>query len=70
MPVKVEIMVKGLLDQRWEELFHGLSFSHRNDMTILSGSLMDDAQLHGVLNAIRDLNLKLISIQSYGSREE
>ena len=70
MKDKVQIKVKGHLDRHWEEHFQGLSFSYKDDITILSGSLMDDAQLHGVLNAIRDLNLKLISVNSYESLEE
>lgn len=70
MKGKVQIKVKGRLDEQWQELFHGLSLSHDEDTTILSGNLIDDAQLHGVLNTIRDLNLKLISVNSYDSLEE
>ena len=32
------------------------------DNTILTGNIKDEAHLHGILNHIRDLNLKLISI--------
>jgi hypothetical protein len=36
--------------------------SYEDANTILSGDIKDEAHLHGVLNQIRDLNLKLISI--------
>ena len=70
MKGKVQIKVKGVLDKAWEENFHGLSISYDDNITVLSGNLMDDAQLHGVLNGIRDLNLKLISLRSYETDEE
>jgi hypothetical protein len=66
MKGEVQIKVKGHLDKQWEEIFHGLRFSYEEDITILTGSLQDDAQLHGVLNTIRDLNLKLISVNPLG----
>ncbi len=60
-----EIMIRGHLDQRWSEWFEGLNISHQEgDMTLLSGLLPDQASLHGLLERIRDLNLKLISINS------
>ncbi len=64
MEGKIQIKIKGHLDKQWEEIFHGMSFSYEEDITILSGSLKDDAELHGILNTIRDLNLKLISVHT------
>ena len=37
-------------------------FSYEGDNTILTGNIKDEAHLHGVLNIIRDLNIKLISV--------
>ena len=62
MKGKVQIKVKGQLDKQWEEIFHGMSFSYEKDSTVLTGHIMDEAQLHGILNTIRDFNLKLISV--------
>ena len=41
-----------------------MEISYEGDNTILIGNLKDEAHMHGVLNIIRDLNLKLISINS------
>ena len=58
-----EIKIKGHLDQRWSDWFAGLNISNTAaDETLLSGSLPDQAALHGLFERIRDLNLKLISV--------
>ena len=67
MTEQVEIKIKGHLDQQWSEWFVGLKLTHlaRNE-TLLSGPLPDQAALHGLLERIRDLNLKLISVSCCG----
>ncbi len=67
---KVQIKIKGHLDRHWEEFFQGLHISYEEDITLLTGDLIDDSQLHGVLNTIRDLNLKLISVNRSGPAKE
>lgn len=63
MPEYYEIKIKGHLDQRWTEWFAGLHWTYlEKDETLLSGSLPDQAALHGLLERIRDLNLTLISV--------
>ncbi|OBX21356.1 hypothetical protein [Gelidibacter algens] len=57
-----KIMVKGHLDKKWKKSFDGMNVSYDGDNTILSGKIKDDAFMHGILNRIRDLNLKLISV--------
>lgn len=65
MPEYYEIRIKGHLDPRWSDWFVGLELSHQvEDETLLSGWLPDQAALHGLLERIRDLNLKLISVTS------
>lgn len=65
MPEYYEIRIKGHLDPRWSDWFAGLELSHQEeDETLLSGLLPDQAALHGLLERIRDLNLKLISVTS------
>ncbi len=60
-----EIKIKGHLDAYWLDWFSGLQLTHlEGDMTLLSGSLPDQAALHGLLERIRDLNLTLISVST------
>ena len=67
MPEYYEIKIKGKLDQRWSEWFAGLTLTYlEGNMTLLSGSLDDQAALHGLLERIRDLNLTLISVSCGG----
>lgn len=62
MKGKTEIRVEGHLDNKWNDWFEGMAISYEDATTILSGDIKDETHLHGVLNQIRDLNLKLISI--------
>jgi len=57
-----KIKVQGLLDEKWKYWFDGMEIIHEGDNTILTGKIIDEASLHGILNLIRDLNLKLISV--------
>jgi len=54
-------MVKGQLDPDWKEWFEGLKILEEN-YTILYGDVLDDTIVHGTLAKIRDLNLKLVSV--------
>lgn len=62
MKGKTNIIIQGHLDKKWKNRFEGMEISYEGDNTILTGNLKDEAHMHGVLNIIRDLNLKLISI--------
>ena len=62
MKGKCEIRVEGQLDKKCNDWFEGMAIHYEGSNTILSGDIKDEAHLHGILNQIRDLNLKLISI--------
>jgi hypothetical protein len=63
MPEYYEIRIRGHLDQRWSEWLADLKLTHlEGNVTLLSGSLSDQAALHGLLERIRDLNLTLLSM--------
>ncbi|HEX6386106.1 MAG TPA: hypothetical protein VF177_15655 [Anaerolineae bacterium] len=60
-----QIRIAGLLDPSWSDWFDGLDINHTADgATILTGSLPDQAALHGVLIKIRDLGLTLLSVST------
>jgi hypothetical protein len=61
-PARYEIRVEGVLDSRWAAWFGGLRIETGDTQTIISGSLADQAALHGVLTRIGDLGLCLISV--------
>ena len=59
-----EIRLKGHLNARWADWFDGLSLTQESDgTTVLSGSVVDQAALHGLLGKVRDLGLPLIAVQ-------
>jgi hypothetical protein len=61
-PNHYAIRVKGLLDPRWEWL-EGLTMTHIDlGDTLLTGFIIDQAALHGLIARIRDLNLTLLSV--------
>ena len=58
-----EIRLKGHLDVRWADWFDGLTLTRESDgTTVLRGSVVDQAALHGVLGKVRDLGLPLIAV--------
>jgi hypothetical protein len=69
-PGLYEIRVKGHLDARWVDRLEGMSFTHETDGTAtLTGPVVDQAALHGLLRKVRDLGLLLISINQVDSKQ-
>jgi hypothetical protein len=62
--MRIEIKVSGHLDKQWKEWFDNLEIKYEGENTVLTGEIADQAALHGLIIKIRDLNLKLISIDS------
>jgi hypothetical protein len=66
-----EIRVKGHLHGRWSEWFDGLQITNLdNGEAILSGDIVDQAALHGMLNKVRDLGLPLVAVRSAGPSDK
>jgi hypothetical protein len=57
------IKLKGCLDLKWSDWFEQMAISTEGGVTILKGPVADQAALHGLLIRIRDLNLKLLSVE-------
>jgi hypothetical protein len=57
------ICLRGRLDSRWATRFEGMTLRVRDDGTsLLEGPVEDQAALHGLLRAVRDLGLPLIAV--------
>jgi len=62
--LQYEIRVKGHLAPHWSGWFEGFAIALKdNGETLLSGPVVDQAALYGVLMKIRDLGLPLISVK-------
>ena len=58
-----EIRLKGHLDDRWAEWFEDLTITLEEDGdTLLTGPVVDQAALHGLLKKVRALGLPLVSV--------
>ncbi|MGC1526031.1 MAG: hypothetical protein WA783_08255 [Phormidesmis sp.] len=58
-----EICIKGHLDYRWSDWFEGFEIALKdNGETLLSGPVIDQAALYGLLIKVRDLGLPLVSV--------
>jgi hypothetical protein len=67
----VEIRVEGQLDPKWDEWLGGLSVTPPEDSgTVLAGCVKDQAELYGLIAKLRDIGMKLISVQSAAANEE
>jgi hypothetical protein len=61
------IRVKGNLDPKWADWFDGFVLTFPgNDETLISGRVVDQAALHGILNKINRLGLVLILVSQAG----
>ena len=58
-----EIRIKGHLDNQWSDWFGGLTIIlEDNGDTLLTGMVVDQAALHGLLKKVRDLGMPLVSV--------
>jgi hypothetical protein len=69
-PTIYHIRVKGRLEPRWNDWFEGMTVTpETNGDTLLSGQIVDQAALHGVLTKIRDLALPLVSVMEVNTTQ-
>ena len=62
-PLVYQIRIKGHLGREWTEWFAGLTITiEDNGETFLTGPVVDQAALHGVLRKVRDLGMPLLSV--------
>jgi hypothetical protein len=58
-----QLVVRGDLDPRCVYLFGHLEMRHAADLTIMTGRIVDQAQLHGLIDRVEELGLELLSVE-------
>ncbi|MBV9670592.1 MAG: hypothetical protein JOZ43_06520 [Acidobacteriales bacterium] len=62
-PLVYQIRIKGHLGREWADWFGGLTVTlEANGETLLTGPVVDQAALYGVLRKVRDLGMPLLSV--------
>ena len=64
------IKTKGRLDSKWSDWFDGFEITSHGDETILIGHVVDQADLHGILDKLLDLRLPLLLVEQLKTKCE
>jgi hypothetical protein len=67
-PTNYQIVVRGELSQRFSTAFEGMTLDAEDGQTTITGPVVDQAHLHGLLDRVRDLGLELVSVNTTFTR--
>src|SRR5213078_1667688 len=69
-PLVYQIRIEGHLGRQWTDWFGGLTITlEDNGDTLLTGTVIDQAALHGLLKKVRDLGMPLLSVNRVNRTE-
>ncbi len=63
-----EVRLQGRLDPRWSTRFDGMTLTSGAGCTVLTGPVVDQSALHGLLHQLRDIGLTLVSVTQVEER--
>lgn len=61
--MRYKIILRGFLDQKFSDWLEGFSITYGENVTVLTGAVMDQSGFFGLLSKLRDLNLSIVSIE-------
>ena len=70
-----EVKIRGVLGEHWKQWFEGMELGNvtngdtGQECTLITGFVVDQPALHGLLAKIRDLNLTLISVRKMNPQD-
>jgi hypothetical protein len=59
-----QIVIRGELSERYAGAFEGMKMEAGGGQTTITGAVIDQSHLHGILNRISDLGLSLVSVHT------
>jgi hypothetical protein len=68
-PTRYRIVVAGELSRRFAPAFDGMTVQCTGGETAITGVVVDQSQLHGLLDRVGDLGLELVSVNAVGDEE-
>jgi hypothetical protein len=68
-PTRYRIVVAGELSRRFAPAFDGMTVRCTGGETSITGMVVDQSQLHGLLDRVGDLGLELVSVNAVGDEE-
>ena len=66
---RYRLVVDGELSARYSKAFEGMEVESRAGTTVIRGTVADQAHLHGLLDRIEDLGMKLVSVAREDGKE-
>ena len=69
-PITYQIIVRGELSRRYGAVFDGMTLVAENGQTAITGPVLDQTHLHGLLDRVGNLGLELVSVTPLASTSE